>query len=61
MPYRTMKLASSAPVASSQTESEQRADADSKTRDGHLDRALDRSKVDRFEDAIELWKIYGES
>ena len=61
MPYRTIKLASSVPVASSQPEFEPHPGASDKTPDGHLDKALDLFKTDRFEEAIELWKIYGES
>ena len=61
MTYRTVKLASTVPPASLQAEPERRVPVAENSREGHLDKALDRSKVDRFEDAIELWKIYGES
>ncbi len=61
MTHRTIELASNSPAASAQSESEHPQPVGHPVVDKHLDKALKRSDVDRFEDAVDLWKIYGES
>ena len=61
MSQRATNFAAAVPASSSPSEPEQRSGSREVGPDGHLDKALDRQKVEKFEDAVELWKVYGES
>jgi hypothetical protein len=56
-----MKFAAAVTPISTPQSSEPDPGTSQVNREGYLDKALDLAKVEKFEDAVELWKVYGES
>ena len=61
MSQGVMKFAAAVTPTSTQRLSESDSVTSQARREGYLDKALDLAKVEKFEDAVELWKVYGES
>ncbi len=61
MSQRVMKFAAAVTPISTPQSSEPDPGTSQVNREGYLDKALDLAKVEKFEDAVELWKVYGES
>ena len=61
MSQGVMKFAAAVTPTSTQASSESDSVTSQASREGYLDKALDLAKVEKFEDAVELWKVYGES